>query len=337
MNSGQWTFENPAMLFLLLLIIPLIYIRYLWKHRGGRLLFSFSNWEGQGFNNFVSLPLAGYLFSQIMSWAALVLIIIALAGPSRVFKEKVFISRGIDIMLVIDVSPSMAAQDSAERSRLENTQETIRRFVDRRKNDPVGLTAFGSNVALRVPPTLDYTYLKDAVNALQVMELGEGTALGMGIALGALHLHNSSASEKIIILFTDGESNAGEILPQSAASLAADAGIRIYVIDIGSEGDLFIDFVDPDTGKPYRATYRGRQQEELLKEIAGITGGEYYSVTNSRNLERVLLSVDGLEWVETRLRVEVLKEPQHRQLIIIALILIFLDYFLRKMVLQELL
>ena len=337
MSPGELSFDQPGMLFLLLLIIPLIYIKYIWRQRGGKLLFSFNNWNWQGFRNSPSFPAAIYVLSQVMSWIGLVLIVVAMAGPSRVSKEKIFTSRGIDIMLVIDISPSMAAQDIAGRSRLESTQELIRSFVDLRKNDAIGLAAFGSQVALRVPPTLNYSYLKDAIDALQVMELGEGTALGMGISLASLHLHNSSASQKIMILFTDGENNVGEIRPRSAATLAAEAGIRIYVIDIGSDKEVLIEFVDPRTGKPYRARYQGEQQEERLREISDITGGDYYAVTNLQKLEGVLLSIDSFERVETRLKVHVIKEPQHRRLILIAFILIFLDYFLRKMLLRELL
>lgn len=336
MNS-QWVFDHPAAFLLFLLVPPLIYIRYVWKRRGGQFFFSFSNWKGQSFSDSLNFFSILYIFSQILSWLGFLLIILALAGPARISREKIFTSRGIDIMLVADISPSMAAQDFAGQSRLVSMQDTVLNFVERRTNDPIGLVAFGSNAALRVPPTLNYDYVKNAVENLQVLELGVGTALGMGIALASLHLYNSSAHERLIILFTDGESNAGEIQPLTAASLAAEAGIRIYVVDIGSDGEGLIEFFDPDTGKPYRATYQGRQQEDLLKRISQVSGGEYYTVSNPQSLGRVLLSIDSLEWVESRLRIDVTRELQHRQMILIALILIFADYFLRKLVLRELL
>jgi Ca-activated chloride channel family protein len=337
MSGGQWTLENPELLLLLLLLIPLFYFRHLWRGRGGKLTFAFTNWQGKGFSNPVTLPALAYLFSLALSWVGIVLMIIALAGPSRVTRERIFTSRGIDIMFVIDISPSMAARDFIESSRLESAQETILRFIDRRKNDPIGLAIFGSQAALRVPPTLDYEHLKTAVQDLQVMELGEGTALGMGIALGALHLRNSSAAEKVMVLLTDGESNAGEILPEAAARIAKEAGIRAYVIGIGSDREVLLEFTDPNTGKPYRATYQGSLEEDLLRNIAETTNGEYFAVTNPGSLEGVLLSIDSLERVETRLKVEVNKEPVHRMLIVLAFIFVFADYVLRKMLLRELL
>lgn len=337
MNSEQWTLDHPEMLLIFLLLIPLYYIRHIWKQRGGKLTFAFSNWKGKGFGNPFTLPSLVYVLSMGLSWAGIILTVIALSGPSRVSREKVFTSRGIDVMFVIDISPSMAAQDFSNNSRLESAQETILRFIDRRKNDPMGLAIFGSQAALRVPPTLDYGYLKNAVEALQVMELGEGTALGMGIALGSLHLRESSAREKVMILLTDGESNAGEIQPEAAANIAAEAGVRVYVIGIGSDKEVLLEFVDPRNGKPYRATYRGELQEDLLQSIARSTGGEYYAVSNPGSLEGVLLAIDSLERVETRLKVEVRKEPVHRRLIILAFIFLFSDYIIRKMFLRELL
>jgi Ca-activated chloride channel family protein len=337
MSGAQWTLDNPEFLLLFLLLVPLYFIRHIWRRRGGKLTFAFTNWQGKGFSNPLTFPALLYVISLALSWAGIVLIIIALAGPSRVTRERVFTSRGIDIMFVIDISPSMAARDFIDNSRLESAQETILRFVDRRKNDPIGLAIFGSQAALRVPPTLDYDYLKQAVDGLQVLELGEGTALGMGIALGALHLRNSTAREKVMVLLTDGESNAGEILPEAAARIAAEAGIRVYVIGIGSDREVLLEFTDPRTGKPYRATYQGSLEEDLLRGIAETTGGEYFTVTNPGSLNGVLLSIDSLERVETRLKVEVRKEPVHRMFILLAFIMIFADYLIRKMLLRELL
>ncbi len=337
MSGAQWTLDNPEFLLLLPLLLPLVFIRHIWRRRGGKLTFAFTNWQGKGFSNPLTLPALVYLGSVLLSWAGIILMIIALSGPSRVSRERVFTSRGIDIMFVIDISPSMAARDFVDDSRLESAQETILRFIDRRRNDPIGLTIFGTQAALRVPPTLDYDFLKNAVNNLQVLELGEGTALGMGIALGALHLRNSTAREKVMVLLTDGESNAGEILPEASARIAAEAGIRVYVIGIGSDREVLLEFTDPRNGKPYRATYRGSLNEGLLRSIAGSTGGEYFTVTNPGSLNGVLLAIDSLERVETRLKVEVRKEPVHRRLILLAFILIFADFLIRKMLLRELL
>jgi Ca-activated chloride channel family protein len=254
-----------------------------------------------------------------------------------VSRERVYLNRGIDMMLVLDESPSMAAQDFAPVNRFETARETIRRFVERRENDPIGLVSFGREAALRVPPTTDYEKLGAVLEELRIMELGDGTAIGMGLALGALHLRSSDAPEKVMILLTDGKNNAGEVPAETAAQVATELGIRIYTIGIGSETQAPIEFTDPETGQVYRGTFEGGFDEGLLREVAQLSGGAYFYAGTSGTLESVFEAIDSIETTEKRVRIEVSTEPRHRILIIFALGALLVDFFIRKLVLREVL
>lgn len=330
-------FETPGYLFLLLLVPAGIYFRHLWPGRGGKLPFAYRMWNTRGFSPSFFARRAAFGLAVLAFWAGVIALILALAGPAGVSRERVYLNRGIDMMLVLDESPSMAAQDFAPVNRFETARETIRRFVERRENDPIGLVSFGREAALRVPPTTDYEKLGAVLEDLRIMELGDGTAIGMGLALGALHLRSSDAPEKVMILLTDGKNNAGEVPAETAAQVATELGIRIYTIGIGSETQTPIEFTDPETGQVYRGTFEGGFDEGLLREIAELSGGAYFYAGTSGTLESVFEAIDSIETTEKRVRIEVSTEPRHRILIIFALGALLLDFFIRKLVLREVL
>jgi Ca-activated chloride channel homolog len=330
-------FESPGYLFLLLLLPVGVYFRHFWPQRGGKLPFAYRVWNARGFVPSFFARRAVFALAVISFWSAVVALVLALGGPADVTRERVFLNRGIDIMIVLDESPSMAARDFAPVHRFESARDTIRRFVERRENDSIGLVSFGAEAALRVPPTTDYTKLAEALEGLRIMELGDGTAIGMGIALGALHLRSSDAPEKVMILLTDGENNAGEVPPETAARVATEIGIRIYTIGIGSETEAPIEFTDPQTGQVYRGTFEGGFDEAILREIAELSGGAYFYAGTSGTLESVFEAIDSIEATEKRVRIEVNTEPRHRLLIIFALGALLLDFFIRKLLLREVL
>jgi Ca-activated chloride channel family protein len=330
-------FESPGYLFLLLLVPVGIYFRHFWSARGGKLPFAFRVWNTRGFSPSFFARRAVFGLAVLSFWSGVVALILALGGPAEVSRERVYLNRGIDMMIVLDESPSMAAQDFAPVNRFETARETIRGFVERRENDPIGLVSFGREAALRVPPTTDYDKLVAVLDELHIMELGDGTAIGMGIALGALHLRSSDAPEKVMILLTDGKNNAGEVLAETAARVATELGIRIYTIGIGSEAQAEIEFTNPETGQVYRGTFEGGFDEELLREIADLSGGAYFYAGTSGTLESVFEAIDSIETVEKRVRIEVATEPRHRLLIIFALAALLFDFLVRKLLLREVL
>lgn len=333
----MWIAEHPAVLFLLAGIPVAVYLRHFWPGAGGRLVVPFRVWNGSGFRPRVTMLRFGYSVSVFSFWVGVTALLVALAGPAQVERERIFANRGIDIMIVLDESPSMATRDFQPGNRFETARDVIRRFIAQRENDPIGLVSFGQEAALRVPPTLDYQAVLSSLEELRIMGLGDGTAIGMGLAVASLHLSESSAEEKVVILLTDGRNNAGEVLPTTAAEVAAEMGIRIYTIGIGSEEEAPFELVVPDTGEVLRGTYRGGFDEALLTAVADTSGGTYYSAASAGTLQAVFDAIDSIETVERRVRVEVNATPRHRVFILIGLALIGFDFLVRKLLLGEIL
>lgn len=323
------TFEAPFYLLFLFLLIPGVYFRHFYKNRGNLVSFPFSMWRQVGFvPRVLGLKLL-LTVSAIFFWCGFAAVVIALAGPSLAVRERVFLNRGIDMMIVLDESPSMAAGDFQPVNRFETAREVIRKFVAGRANDPIGLVSFGLEAALRIPPTLDYSYLLRRLDELQIMDLGDGTAIGMGIAVACLHLRSSSAREKVIILLTDGKNNTGEILPETAAEIAAQMGVRVYAVGIGSPDETHIEFTDPKTQKHFRGTFEGGFNEALLKGVAERSGGNYFYAGNPGTLGAIFQSIDSLETIERRVRIQVDNQPIHESFILLGLLLLAFDFFLR--------
>ncbi len=331
------TFETPSYLILLALLPTGVFLRHVWRKRGGLVTFSFAVWG----ETYEPMPkrsgrMAAFL-SGLLLWAGIGALIVALAGPGLMKKERVFLNRGIDIMLVLDESPSMAARDFQPENRFESAKEVIRRFVRGRENDAIGIVSFSKEAALRMPPTIDHSAVLERLDMLRMMDLGNGTAIGMGLAVAALHLRDSTADTKVIVLITDGENNAGEITPTAAAGITAELGIRIYAIGIGSEGEVPFELANPETGKVYRGTYRGDFDEELLQEISLSTGGRYYRAAGPGALETVFRTIDSLEVTERRVKVNTQTEPLYRAFISAGILAVLAYFLIRKAVMAEVL
>jgi len=331
------TFDFPGMLFVIILLPPLIFLRHFWKNRGGRLSFSFTIWNQEVFKPGIYFSKLILFLGSFFFWLGLLFLIIANAGPSLVTREKIYMTRGIDIMFVLDESPSMGAKDFLPVNRFESAKGVIKNFVQGRDHDPVGLVSFGKNAVLRIPPGLDYDNFLTQLGNLQLLDLGNGTAMGMGIALACLHLKESTAKEKIIILLTDGENNSGEIVPESAAQIAAAMGIKIYSIGLGNSGKVPLEFTDLETGKIYRGIYESAYNEDILKEISNITNGEFYQARSPGALDTIMSSLDSLERIEKRTKLNIKTRPIHRELILLGFILILSDFFLKKWIFREVL
>lgn len=331
------TFDSPIALILIALLPTLVYLSHIWRRRGGYVPFSFTIWRKETFSH----PHWGVRFlivsATLCYWAGILSLIVALAGPSVSQRERIYLNRGVDILLVLDQSPSMAAQDFAPENRFVTAKNVIQDFIERRNSDTVGLVSFGSEAALRVPPTRDYQTLGDRLQALQLMELGDGTAIGMGIAVACVHLQHSTADQKVAVLITDGENNAGEISPLSAAKIAKEMGIRIYTIGVGSRGEVPIELEDPDTGNIIRGKIESRYDEALLQQIAALTGGRFFSASSPGSLFAVFNDIDSIETVQQRVRLEIHTDPIHREFIMAGLALLLISFVLRKLLFREVL
>jgi Ca-activated chloride channel family protein len=333
----MWSLDRPAFLLLLLLVPPLIGWSHFHGSRGGRLNFSFSVFRGRSFKPGTGWRRLLSVLAALGFWLGFVSLIVALAGPVVVTKRRDYLTRGIDLIIALDESPSMSARDTGEGNRFEAAKEVIEKFIAERDNDFIGLVSFAAEAALRVPATLDYSAILDALGSLQIMELGDGTAIGMGIAVSALHLKNSGGQEKVIVLLTDGDNNAGEILPLEAARIAARLGIRVYTIGLGREGEATLEFIDPDTGKQYRGVYKGKFNEPLLQEMAHLTGGRYFHAGGKGTLSVVFQEIDALEKTDKQVSQHIDTKPKHQNFILAGLFLILAYLLVSKLVLKELL
>ena len=234
---------------------------------------------------------------------ALLAIVVALARPQRVVRLAASDRFGIDIVIALDASGSMAAEDFRPRNRFEVARELIGQFIRGRVDDRIGLVTFGSRAATRVPITYDRRITEGILDRSELGEHGNGTAIGHALATAVNRLRTSKTRSRVIILVTDGVNNSGSIEPRVAAQLAAQSGIKVYTIGVGSEGPvpLPIRRQNPFTGQ-IETVYthiRGELDEPTLNAIATMTGGEFYRATDPRALARVLQRIDALE--KTRL------------------------------------
>ena len=333
----MWVFESPGSLGWFLLFPVLIFLRHLRGGRGGQVTIPIQLWRGTSFRPRLWGTRAWYAVSVLAFWLGASALVVAVAAPTIVHRERVFLTPGADIIVVLDESPTMAAQDFAPLNRFETAREVIRTFVRGRENDAIGLVTFAREAALRVPPTVDHATVLDALDSVRIMELGDGTAIGNALAVAVLHLESSPAPHRFIVLLTDGINNAGEILPQTAARVAAQVGIRVYTVGVGTDGEVAIEFADPSTGRMFRGVFDGGYDEALLREIADISGGAFFRAATAGTLSSAMQSVDTLESVERRVRIEVRRRPLHREAILVGLSLLLFDFLVRKWLLKEVL
>jgi len=227
------------------------------------------------------------------------LIIIALSRPQTDHITK-FSTKGIDIMLILDISGSMRAEDFEPENRLQAAKKVIRDFLKARQNDRVGLVIFAGKSYTLCPLTLDYEILLQLLDNIEIGQIEEDTAIGMAIATAINRLSDSESKSKAAILLTDGENNKGEVDPITAAQVAAELGIRIYTIGIGKEGGAPIPKYDTIFGKDYiknpdGSLYLTVVDEETLKQIADLTDAIYFRATDRDKLSDVYEEISKLE------------------------------------------
>jgi len=243
---------------------------------------------------------------------ALVLFIVAFARPRSGTEYQEVTSEGIDIMMCLDVSSSMQAEDFKPYNRLYVCKEEMKKFVSKRaneSNDRIGLVVFARYSYTQCPVTTDYGVLLNFIDQVDFGVVEDGTAIGMAIANSVNRLRESPAKSKVIILLTDGDNNAGEIDPITAANLAAAFDIKVYTIGAGKPGNAMFPYQDPLFGKRY--VYQPTKiDEETLKAIAEKTGGKFYRARSGEELEEIYGLIDRLEKTE----IEVASHIQYKEL-----------------------
>ncbi len=225
--------------------------------------------------------------------ATLIFIIFALARPQSGRTYNVNEGEGIDIILALDVSGSMAAQDFAPNDRLFVAKRTIERFIEGRKVDRIGLVLFAGKAFTQAPLTLDYGIIRQFLAQAQIGMIDDGTAIGMALVTAANRLRDSTATGKVVVLLTDGDNNAGQVDPATASELAEAIGVRVHTVGIGSDGPVYVTVKDIFGEHLEKRNFR--LDEKTLKEIASKTGGEYFRAKDARGLEKTFESIDEME------------------------------------------
>ncbi len=266
---------------------------------------------------------------------AISLIIIALTRPQTSSENaKTKITEGIDIVMAIDVSSSMLSQD-LKPNRFEALKKVASQFVKDRPNDRIGLVIYAGESYTKTPVTSDKSIILNALSELTYGQVDDGTAIGMGLATAVNRLKESKAKSRVIILLTDGVNNTGFIDPQTAAELAAEYGIKVYTVGIGTSGMALSPYaLNPDGSIMYRML-QVDIDEPLMKKIAQVTKGHYFRATNNQKLQQIYDEINKMETT----KIEELKytevEEKFRGLVIIAVILLLIEFFLKHTILRN--
>lgn len=284
------SFNHPFLL-LLLLFFPFF---FLLKKSGlilsPELKLNLVNWKGVVPKKNKLMEMGNFL-SYFLWYCGIVFLIIALAEPVSFKRKQVYTDAGSSIMFLLDISPSMAARDMNGETRIESAKKIIRKFAAKYPGDSFGLTALASSAALIVPPTIDHKVFLSRLNSLSIGELGEGTAIGMGLAVSAAYMSRSKLNSSYIILLTDGENNTGEINPKTAAEALINKNIGFYVIGIGNSGYASLEYTDKKTGKIYSGSIFSKFDEFELKKTAQYGNGKYASASSPDILETVFNAI----------------------------------------------
>jgi Ca-activated chloride channel family protein len=295
--SHGFHFQHPMVL---LLLVPLALIA-LWLGRPGRANAVAYSSADLVRGVAVSRRTRWGRFVPALRWIGAAFLVVALARPTFEHRNVQVKASGVDIMLAIDVSGSMQARDmagasanSAPISRLDAAKEVVSRFVQARPNDRIGLVAFAGEPYLASPLTLAHDWVLQNLERLGSDQLGDGTAIGSAIATGVRRLDAQGAKSKILIVLTDGENNAGKIQPSVAAEAAKALGVKVYTIGVGSNGQALVPVTD-DSGRQQLVAANVDVDEPAMKQVASVTGGQFYRATDTKSLADVYGQIDALE------------------------------------------
>ncbi len=325
-------FAWPWVLFLLLLIPAMAF--WYWttgrRKKGSLLVSNTGGWTRKNKSLKVRLQHLPFLLRMV----AIACIILALARPQTHFDEERVQGEGVDIVMALDVSGSMLAQDFSP-NRLEAAKAVAIDFVNSRKTDRVGVVIFSGESFTLVPLTTDKNVLRAQIDGIQSGLLEDGTAIGSGLATSSDRLRLSKSKSKVVILLTDGENNGGQIPPVTAKEIAKNLGIKVYTIGVGSEGYAPIPVQD-GAGRVVMQREKVNIDEKLLTEIANETGGKYFRVSDNEGLSKVYNEIDELE--KSTIEVSSLRQYTDRYLplAIVALCCLFLEWVLRLTLLRKL-
>ena len=326
---------NPAA-FLVLLAVPLFWaLRKVGLFQRVSFAINFADWNGYSFSWNNKLLKFATALSTGLATLSYLLIVIAFADPVTHTQERVYTTRGTDIIFVIDTSPSMAAKDIGGMLRIDAAKQAAASLVQNNTGAQYGLVAMGNEAALLVPPTSDFETFKSRLSSLALGEFGEGTAIGSGLSAAIFHLASSKSPSKRIILITDGENNAGEIHPETAARLAVENKISIYAIGVGTQGSVPLDYKDPFTGKEYTGYLDSNFDSRPLEKIALSSGGRYYGVENLQAFSVALGAIVKRQTVAQNYYLRNINTQYYDKFILAAFLAFAFSYFIKRFLIKE--
>lgn len=331
----MFDFQNPAAFFLLLLIPLLFILRKLKIFSQMTFQAVLADWNGRVFVCHGKLRKFLSGFAKFLISLGFVLSVCALADPVVSHQEKVYTTLGTDIVFVVDTSPSMAAKDMDGITRLSAAKNAINILMQNHNGFRYGLVGLGSTASVVVPPTSNSSIFAERFETLNVGNFGNGSAIGDGISTAVCHLTSSSAPKKCIILLTDGENNAGEIHPETAAKLASENGIDLFVVGIGTKGTVPIEYIDPQTGKSYSGYLDSDFNSVSLKIMAEIGNGRYFEVRTIDDLVSTLGVVAATENVTQNFTYRTVNDYYYKKVLLVAIILIVAAWFIKRVLLKE--
>ncbi len=318
-------YANPKYLYLLLLLIPLIGW-YIFKLRKMQATFKLSS--GYAFEKAPS-TLRVYMrhFPFLLRVIAIALVIIVLARPQSINSSDISKSEGIDIIMALDISGTMMANDFSP-TRLEAAKKVASEFINDRQSDRIGLVIFAGESFTQCPLTTDHRVLLNLLSEVKFGMIEDGTAIGLGLANSVNRLKDSQSKSRVVILLTDGSNNAGQIAPLTAAELAASYGIRVYTIGIGSRGTSVARVMTPYGMQSMNVS--GDFDERTLTEIASKTGGSYFRATDNTSLSGIYDEIDQMEKSHISVNTVTKRKELYLPFAIIALALIGGELILRR-------
>ncbi len=325
------TFAHPEF-FWILLIVPIYVAWYIWKHKTLNATMQMSSlrpFDG------MAKSWKSYLrhLPMVLRMLAICAVVMVLARPQSSDSYRDEKTEGIDIVISMDISGSMQALDFTP-NRLEAAKDVAIRFVNGRPNDNIGLVIFAGESFTQCPLTTDHTVLTNLFADVKMGMLEDGTAIGMGLATAVSRIKDSKAKSKVIILLTDGDNNRGSVSPLQAAEIAQTFGVRVYTIGVGSKGTAKMP-VNTAFGVQYQE-FEVKLNEELLSEIANLTGGKYFRATDKKSLEAIYAEIDQMEKTILEVREFTKRTEEYLPFAVLAMLLLLAEIVLRNTVLRTL-
>ena len=326
------SFVNPYFLGLLALIPLAVF----WKKKKGKdQKVNLQVPDLESVKDIASLRSTLHPYLDILRALAFILFVTALARPQLTLKEEEVKAEGIDIMMIMDISSSMLAQDFKP-DRLEVSKKVAIEFVDKRPYDRIGLVVFSGESFTQCPLTTDHKVLKDFLDGLQCGLLEDGTAIGMGLASAVNRLKDSEAESKVIILLTDGVNNSGYIKPMTAAEIAQELDTKVYTIGVGSVGQALSPISRRSDGRYVFGMAKVEIDEGLLNQISEMTGGKYYRATDEQSLEAIYAEIDRLEKTEMEITTFKRYSEEYGRFLSLGLFIFLAEVLLRHSILKTL-